>query len=117
VQSALPDGEKAVTVYITQEVRGRDLSDALAFGDLEILVPAKDQISLSAMPTVRRMERKLSKFTSDDYLVLSGDPVCIGIACALAALHNNGRFKVLKWDRIETRYFPIEVDLYHNQRT
>lgn len=111
-----PDGEKAVTVYITQEVRGRDLSDALAFGDLEILVPAKDQISLSAMPTVRRMERKLVRFTSDDYLVLSGDPVCIGIACALAALANNGRFKVLKWDRLESRYYPIEVDLYHNQR-
>mgnify|MGYP006957787039 CR=1 FL=1 len=54
--------EKAVTVYITQEVPGRDLSDALVFGDLDILLPAKEQISLSAMPTVRRMQRKLAKF-------------------------------------------------------
>lgn len=105
-----------MTVYITQEVRGRDLSDALEFGDLDILIPAKEQVSLSAMPTVRRMERKLVKFTSDDYLMLSGDPVCIGIACALAALANNGRFKVLKWDRIEERYYPIEIDLYHSTR-
>jgi len=105
-----------VTVYITQEVRGRDLSDALEFGDLDILIPAKDQVSLSAIPTLRRMERKLVKFTSDDYLMLSGDPVCIGIACALAALANNGRFKLLKWDRLEERYYPIEVDLYHSTR-
>jgi hypothetical protein len=105
-----------VTVYITQEVRGRDLSDALEFGDLDILIPAKEQVALSAIPTLRRMERKLVKFTSDDYLMLSGDPVCIGIACALAAMANNGRFKVLKWDRLEERYYPIEVDLYHSTR-
>lgn len=105
-----------MTVYITQEVRGRDLSDALEFGDLDILIPAKEQVALSAIPTLRRMERKLVKFTSDDYLMLSGDPVCIGIACALAALANNGRFKVLKWDRIEERYYPIEIDLYHSTR-
>jgi hypothetical protein len=105
-----------VTVYITQEVRGRDLSDALEFGDLDILIPAKEQVALSAIPTLRRMERKLVKFTSDDYLMLSGDPVCIGIACALAALANNGRFRVLKWDRLEQRYYPIEVDLYHSTR-
>ena len=105
-----------MTVYITQEVRGRDLSDALEFGDLDILIPAKEQVALSAIPTLRRMERKLVKFTSDDYLMLSGDPVCIGIACALAAVANNGRFKVLKWDRLEERYYPIEVDLYHSTR-
>ena len=55
-----------MTVYITQEIRGRDLSDALEFGELEILIPAKEQVSLSSMPTVRRMERKLSKFTDED---------------------------------------------------
>ena len=105
-----------MTVYITQEIRGRDLSDALEFGDLEILIPAKEQVSLSSMPTVRRMERKLSKFTDQDYLVLAGDPVCIGIACAVAALNNNGRYKVLKWDRLDERYYPLDVDVYHNQR-
>jgi hypothetical protein len=105
-----------VTVYITQEVPGRDLSDALEFGDLDILLPAREQVSLSAMPTIRRMQRKLAKFTSKDYLMLSGDPVCIGIACCLAALANNGQFKVLKWDRIEARYYPIQVDLYHDTR-
>ena len=101
-----------MTVYITQEVRGRDLSDALSFGELDILIPAKDQIALSSAPTVRRMQRKLSKFNDKDYLVLSGDPACIGIACALAAAANQGKFKVLKWDRLDTMYYPIQVNLF-----
>jgi hypothetical protein len=113
VFASLAHGEKAVTVYITQEVRGRDLSDAAAFGALDILIPAKEQVALSAQPTVRRMLRKLSKFNDKDYLLLSGDPVCIGVACAIAAQNNRGRFKVLKWDRLEQRYYPVDVDLYH----
>jgi len=77
-----------MTVFIVQEMRGRDITD-----------------------TVRRMIRKLSKFTDDDYLLLAGDPAGIAIASALAAQHNMGRFKVLKWDRLEQRYYPLEVNL------
>lgn len=97
---------------MTQEVRGRDLSDAMQYGELDLLLPANDQVFHSSAPTVRRMNRKLSKFTSNDYLLLFGDPVAIGVACALAASANNGKFSVLKWDRREQRYYPIEVDLY-----
>lgn len=103
--------KKRSTVYITQEMRGRDLSDATTFGDLEILLPAGDQAAYSTAPTVRKMNRKLVNFTDDDYLLLSGDPVAIGIAAALAAKHNRGRFRVLKWDRQECCYYPLQVNL------
>jgi hypothetical protein len=106
-------GERAVTVFITQEVPGRDLSDAASFGELVILLPAKHQAALSAQPTANRMRRLLSKFTDKDYLLLSGDPVAIAIAGALATQYNNGRMKMLRWDRLEERYYPIQVDLYH----
>ena len=106
-----------MTVYITQEVRGRDITDAVAFGDLQILVPAKEQVAFSTQPTVRRIGRGLQKFNDNDYILLSGDPVCIGIACAAAARVNNGKFKVLKWDRLENKYFPLEVDLYHRKES
>jgi hypothetical protein len=104
-----------MTVYITQEVRGRDLSDALGYGDLEILIPAKEQVSFSARSMVQQIESKLKAYTSDDYLMLSGDPVCIGVACAIAAKENNGHFNVLKWDRLEEKYYSIEVDLNQHQ--
>ena len=89
----------------------RDITDAAEFGDLDILHPAKEQASLSTQPTVRRMIRKLSKFTDEDYLLLAGDPAGIAIAAALAAQNNMGRFKVLKWDRLEKRYYPLDVNL------
>tara|TARA_R100001244_G_scaffold57213_1_gene48555 strand:+ start:2075 stop:2410 length:336 start_codon:yes stop_codon:yes gene_type:complete len=103
-----------MTVYIVQEMRGRDLSDATSFGDLEILLPAKYQTSFSAQPTLRFLDRKLRKFNDDDYLLLAGDPVAIALASAIAARTNGGRLKLLKWDREQNMYFPLEADTNHN---
>jgi len=100
-----------MTVYIVQELRGRDLSDASQFGELEVLIPAGEGSVLSVQPLIRRMLRKLTKFTDNDYLLLSGDPAAIAIAASLAAQYNRGRYQVLKWDRIERRYLPLLVDL------
>ena len=41
-----------------------------------------------------------------------GDPSAIGIACAVASSNNRGRFKCLKWDKREYKYYPVEVNLY-----
>ena len=99
-----------MTVYITQEMRGRDITDATSFGDVEILLPAKEQASYSTQPTIKRMIRKLSKFTDDDYLWLSGDPVIIGLAASIASRYNMGRYKMLKWDRLDNKYYPLEAN-------
>jgi hypothetical protein len=100
-----------MTVYIAHEARGRDLTDALQYGDLEVLITADEQAKLSARSMILQMEQRLRNFSSRDYLMLSGDPVCIGVACALAARINDGKIKVLKWDRIEEKYYPIIIDL------
>ena len=44
-----------MTVYIVQEMRGRDLSDAVTFGDIEILVPASEQASYSTQPLIKQL--------------------------------------------------------------
>lgn len=100
-----------MTVYITQEMRGRDITDAISFGDIEILTLAEQQSGYSTQPTLRKIARKLSKFNDDDYLLLSGDPSVIALAGAIAARNNAGRFKMLKWDRQEGKYFPLQADL------
>tara|TARA_R110000744_G_scaffold1956_1_gene7603 strand:- start:234 stop:566 length:333 start_codon:yes stop_codon:yes gene_type:complete len=103
--------EKDMTVYITQEMRGRDITDAISFGDIEVLTLAEHQASYSTQPTLRRIARILSKFNDDDYLLLSGDPAVIALAGAVAARNNSGRFKMLKWDREQGKYFPLQADL------
>ena len=101
-----------MTVFITQELRGRDVTDATEFGDLEILTSSKNQTSYSTQPTIRKLNSSLYKFSDEDYLLLSGDPVAIALAAAIAAKYNRGRFKMLKWDRLENKYFPLQADLH-----
>jgi hypothetical protein len=101
-----------MTVYVIQEVAGRNVLSAEKYGKLELLLPEGSQLVLSTGPTVRRLNKKLKDFCDHDYLLLIGDPSIIGIACAVAANYNRGRFKCLKWDKREFKYYPIEVNLY-----
>ena len=100
-----------MTVYVTQETRGKDLSDALTYGDIEILIPVTEQVYSSTNNVVFQMEQKLKNFNSNDYLLLSGDPIAIGLSFVFAAQANNGAFKVLKWDRLEEKYYSISITL------
>ena len=104
-----------MTVFITQEVPGRDITKTSKYTAQKILIPAKEQVALSAQPTVRRINRLLRKFNDKDYLLLSGDPVIIGISCAVAMSNNIGKLNILKWDRQDEEYYPVTVDIYDKE--
>ena len=99
-----------MTVYVLQEM-GRNIRSAEKFGDLKVLLPDNKQIVLSAGPLTHKLKKELSTFCDDDYLLLIGDPAIIAVCGAIAAKNNGGRFKVLKWDRNEKRYYDLEIDL------
>jgi|TARA_R110000787_G_scaffold175791_1_gene288176 hypothetical protein len=103
--------EKDMTVFITQQLLGRDLTDATSFGDLEVLLLADEQTSSPTQHTISHFAHKLSAFTDEDYLLLAGDPAAIAVAAAIASLHNEGRFSLLKWDRQKGQYLVLKVDL------
>lgn len=114
-------GERGPVVYVVQEPRFRDrvtrewkaldTTSLLDFGSVEVLLEPGAQVVLSAAPTVALLYRKLRGYRPQDYIVASGDPVAIGIACAIAAAVTGGSFTVLKWDNLEHRYFPVPVNL------
>ena len=99
-----------MTVYVLQEM-GRNIRSAEKFGDLKICLPDNKQMVLSSGPLTFKLQQELRDFNDNDYLLLIGDPAIIAVAGAIAADINNGRFKVLKWDRNETKYYDIEIDL------
>ena len=103
---------ESMTVYVVKEVAGKNILSAEKYGDVALLLPEGSQLVLSTAPTVRRLKSKLKDFSDDDYLLLMGDPSAIGIACAVASSNNRGRFKCLKWDKREYKYYPVEVNLY-----
>lgn len=104
--------QPAATVYVVQDSPGRSFVDAMRYGTVKgPLLPATDNLFLSTQPVIRKLRRELRNFNDNDYLLLIGDPNIIGVACAVAASINRGRFKTLKWDREQRRYYPAECDV------
>ena len=107
------------TVYVIQDVPGTkegrpkiNIIGASQFGVLKVLLPENAQIILSAGPLVFKLRKLLQNYTPEDYLLLTGDPAIIGVACSIVSDITNGKYKLLKWDKQERRYYPIEIDLY-----
>ena len=59
-----------------------------------------------------KLRQGLKDYTANDYLLLTGDPAIIGVACSIVSDITGGKFKLLKWDKQERRYYPIEINLY-----
>lgn len=98
-------------VYVVQEVLGRNILPAKAFGEIEILLPP-GQIMFSPGPSLARLRQKLKSFCQDDFLLLIGDPAAIALAAIIASDSANGKFNLLKWDREHRQYFPIKINVH-----
>ena len=99
-----------MTVYVLQEM-GRNIRSAEKFGDLKVVLPDNRQIVLSSGPLTFKLRHELKDFNDKDYLLLMGDPAIIAVAGAVVSDVIGGRFKILKWDRDEKKYYDIEIDL------
>ena len=106
-------------VYVIQELPGTrsgqpkfNIMGAAKFGKLTVLLPEFSQIILSPGPLIMKLRTLLKNYTEKDYLLLTGDPAIIGVACSIASDITNGRYNLLKWDRQEQTYYPIEINLY-----
>ena len=106
-------------VYVIQELPGTSIGrpkfnimGALKYGKLKVLLKENTQIVLSPGPIVFELRRLLKDYTSQDYLLLSGDPAVILLAGMIASDINNGKVNVLKWDRQEKVYYPLEINLH-----
>ena len=110
---------KENTVYVIQEIPGtRDgkprinIIGAAEYGDLKFLLPELSQIIFYPGPLIFKLRNALKKYTREDYLLLTGDPAIIGVACSIVSDITNGKYKLLKWDKQEKKYYPITINLY-----
>ena len=110
---------KQSIVYVLQELPGTrigrpkyNIIGAQKFGKLKVLLREDTQIIMSPGPIIFELRRLLKNYTSRDYLLLSGDPSVIGIACSIVSDINSGKFNLLKWDRQEQMYYPLEINLH-----
>ena len=107
------------TVHVVQEIPGTkegkpkiNIIGAAEYGKFKFLLPELSQIIFSPGPLIYKLRQELKNFSEQDYLLLTGDPAIIGVACSIVSDMTNGKYKLLKWDRQERKYYPIEINLY-----
>ena len=107
------------TVYVIQEIPGTkegrpkiNIMWAQKFGKIKVLLREDSQMIFSPGPIIFELRKLLKDYTSEDYLLLTGDPAIIGVACSVVSDITHGKYNLLKWDRQERMYYPIQINLY-----
>lgn len=109
-------------VYIIQQPMRRNsrsgewepsmnLNPAAAYGDIEVLLNHQEA-ALTPQPMIQKLKRLLNNFCDDDFLVAVGDPTAIAAAAMVASWFNNGRVKMLRWDKRSKNYIKINLEIF-----
>ena len=109
-------------VYVIQEIAGTKsgnpkinimgASNYSSSGKFHFLLSEFSQMIFSPGPLIMKLRQGLKDYRPNDYLLLTGDPAIIGVACSIASDITNGKYNVLKWDKQERKYYPIKINLY-----
>ena len=107
------------TVYVIQEISGTragnpkiNILGATEYGVFKFLLPEFSQIIFSPGPLIYKLRQSLKNYRPNDYLLLTGDPAIIGVACSIVSDITNGKYNLLKWDKQERKYYSITINLY-----
>ena len=111
-------------VYVLQELPGTkagtpkiNIMSASKFGEFKFLLPEFSQIIFSPGPLIFKLRNLLKNYTTKDYLLLTGDPAIIGVACSIVSEFTNGKYNLLKWDKQDRIYYPIAINLNEKGKT
>jgi hypothetical protein len=111
--------ERKKIVYVIQELPGTqagapkiNIMSANKHGEFKFLLPEFSQIIFSPGPLIFKLRKLLKDYTPEDYLLLTGDPAIIGVACSIVSEITNGKFNLLKWDKQDRMYYPIKINLH-----
>ena len=118
--SSMKDEEnKLPVVYVIQEIAGTkdgkpkiNILGAAEYGTFKFLLPELSQMIFSPGPLIFKLRKGLKDYTTQDHLLLTGDPAIIGVACSIVSNITNGKFNLLKWDKQERKYYPIQINLF-----
>jgi hypothetical protein len=110
---------KLPIVYVIQEIAGTkdgrpkiNILGAAEYGTFKFLLPELSQMIFSPGPLIFKLRKGLKDYSTEDFLLLTGDPAIIGVACSIVSDMTNGKFNLLKWDKQERKYYPIHINLF-----
>ncbi len=107
------------TVYVIQEIAGTragnpkiNIMGAANYGQFKFLLPEFSQMIFSPGPLIYKLRQGLKEYKKKDFLLLTGDPAIIGVACSIVSDITHGKYNLLKWDKQERKYYSIAINLY-----
>lgn len=99
-------------VYLPHSTDRFDVEDAKRFGSLRVIFRKElypDEVDDLMESITTRAEDALAEFDPDaDYLCLIGSPIYTAL-CAFLIGRQHASFRALRYDRLERRYYPIDV--------
>jgi len=107
------------TVYVLQELPGTkagapkiNIMSASKYGKFKFLLPEFSQIIFSPGPLIYKLRQGFKDLTTEDYILLTGDPAIIIVAGSVLNEITNGKYNLLKWDKQDRIYYPIKINLH-----
>ena len=92
---------KLPIVYVIQEIAGTkdgkpkiNILGAAEYGTFKFLLPELSQMIFSPGPLIFKLRKGLKDYTTEDFLLLTGDPAIIGVACSIVADMTSGKFNL-----------------------
>ena len=119
IKNVLGESNNSPIIYVIQEIPGTkagtpriNIMSASKYGKFKFLLPEFSQIIFSPGPLIFKLRSLLKNYKITDYLLLTGDPAIIGVACSIVSDITNGKYQLLKWDKQYKVYYPIKINLH-----
>ena len=112
-----------MTVFVVQEQLRYDpdtgknvprfptIQKANVFGEI-VYVLAPNAHPFAQREVISVMHRYLSNYCDEDHLILTGNPILLGMATAIAASYNSGRVNFLQWSPKTERYVLVQSEMF-----
>lgn len=94
-------------VYVIQNVSQKNILPAREFGEIEVILTEKEENE----EATRILTNTLTGIKPEDFILLIGSPIYIGIACHVGLTVLNGKLSVLVWDKKHFKYNSQVISL------
>ena len=99
-----------MTVFVLEDDNKKNFISAQQYGDLRIILPFGTTMGRKTDDLMLLLDRALSDFSDEDYIIPTGDPAIMLAAGAMLGRDHNV-ITILKWDRQNNTYFPTTIEI------
>ena len=82
----------------------------------KFLLPELSQMIFSPGPLIFKLRKGLQDYATEDFLLLTGDPAIIGVACSIVSDITNGKFNLLKMGQTRKKILPDSRQFIRERR-